>query len=197
MLTSIRQLLDTHHFDWENGEVIVPSSNGKNVFLDEEHDALDQIFSLDYRKDETTHPIFTAEDTHAMYFLVHSPESGSATFHRVEATYLRGQELEGISGYPYGPNLKGIDLTFGSVLEVFITIPSHVPAFVGCPQVHLYCLATELKEAMNLFTARILAGYLNSRKVEGREGYATVLGDFFDTLGVEIKEIEPVGEEEE
>ena len=187
-MTSIRKLLDEHNFDWKNGVVVVPSGKGssKNVFIGPDHVALDVEFELNYREAETNLPIFTAEDPGAMYFLCDAPESGFSTFHKVEALYLRSQSLEGIRGYPFGTTINGIDLSFATPLEVFVTIPSHVPAFVGCPEIHFYCVSTDLKGAMDLFTTRILSGYMRSRskEVEGEEGYAKVLNRFFGKLKV-------------
>jgi len=195
LLTSIRKLLTEADFDWDNGVLVVPLKDGsKNAFIGIDNPALDVEFSLNYRQDETTLPIFTAEDPVAMYFLCTNARDNFSTFHKVEASYLRGKALEGIKGYPFGNTLTGVDLTFTAPLEIMLTIPAHTPySFVGCPQIHLYCVGTDLKEAMDIFTTRILTGYLNTVKAREEEteekGYLSILRKFFDGLKVVKKEL--------
>lgn len=207
-LTSIRQLLIDHSFDWENGVVVVPGNKAENIFLSSTSAALDRQFDID---DTTQHgvPIFTAEDPVSMYLLCNRPEIETAVFQKVSVLDLEGVALGGIRGYPYGPENKGLDINFTKKpLEVFVTQGGCYPAVAGCPEIHFYCTAGDKKEVMDLFTIHMLAGYITLKKsrdtneetetVVKQRRYTKILERlFYDKLGVEEKVLPPMEGEEQ
>lgn len=202
-LTSIRQLLNTYNFDWENGVVVVPGEKAENIFLHAESIALDRQFDLEETSQHGV-PIFTAEDPAAMYLLCNRPEVEKAIFEKVSVADLEGMNLGGIQGYPYGPEHEGVNLTFTKKpLEVCVTQGSCHPAMAGCPEIHFYCVAADRKDVMDLFTIHMLTGYItlkNSRSTDEEtetvvkhRGYIKLLEKlFYGKLGVEETRLPPI-----
>lgn len=209
-LTSIRKLLDENEFDWENGVIVVPGKKAENIFLPPTSSVLDKEFDLD-DTEQVGAPIFTAEDPLAMYLMCNYPEVSVAVFRKVSVENLEGISIGGLQGYPTGSENEGMDLNFAkNPLEVFVTRGDCYPAVAGCPEIHFYCVAPDKKDVMDLFTMRMLTGYLamkgirNSKEEEDddgddvkQKGYTKLLEHlFYRKLGVEEKKLPPIGEGE-
>ena len=196
--TSIRRLLNEYDFDWERGVVVVPGTSGQNIFLPLTSPVLDREFVL-IGTETNGVPVFTAEDPMAMYVLCNYPEAGVSVFQKVDAADLEGVELSGIQGYPHGPSNAGVNLEFTTNnLEVFLTQGRCYPAVVGCPEIHFYCIAGDRKEVMDIFTMRLLSGYLAMKEMKGKgvkegQGYVKLLERlFYDKLGVKEYGLDPI-----
>jgi hypothetical protein len=196
MKTTLRQLLEFHSFNWEEGAVIVPGGKGaQNVLLPTNSQVLDRSFNLDLEDKDSGTPIFTAEDPTAMYFLCHVPHEKASFFQKVLLEDIEGLSLGNLRGYPYGPKNHGIDVKFQKPLEIFITKMEHSPAFAGCPEIHHYCIGEDRKTVLDIFMMRILIGYMNCRNDSDgvkEEGYVKVLKRLFQELEPKEQVIPPL-----
>ena len=198
--TTLRQLLTFHEFDWDNGVIVIPGERAENLFISDANPTLDNPFDL-MGESQTSPPIFTAEDPVAMYFFCFTIDM-AATFQKVPLANLDVLSLNGIRGYPHGADNEGVSLTFtDQLLEVCVTQGQYQPAIAGCAEVHLYCIASDKKEAMDLFTTRVLACYLKvaSDLANGEEvqtGYLKLLERlFYKKLKVQVEPLSPLEKE--
>lgn len=197
-ITTLRKLLDNHGFDWNRGVIVVLGKKTENVYMSQHSPALNLEFDLEVQDLNRKVPIFTAEDPEAMYLLCYKPDA-MVEFHKVPLTNLEGLALKGIQGYPQGPEQEGVSLTFlENPLDVCVTQGAYSPAMAGCPEIHFYCTAEDRKTAMDLFTSRMLTGYLLVEKskegsLEEHGGYMGLLERLFHRggLGVQKKVLPP------